>query len=548
MRSKSLSNHKILSLLTGGFAAIFALLILFFIFAGQINQDEGFYLLAGKLVYEGKLPYRDFHYTQMPLLPYVYGLPQLILGNSLYVGRFTSVFLLVMSFVVTVKVARLLAGAGSAVWIALLLGTNWWFIYLGTITKTHALVYVLIALSVYVCAKEIYLPQDDVKSKALLLILGTVLAGVAVLVRLPSVPFAAVAFGYTTFRLAQLGRRWVMLNTLALLVVGGVAAAFAAAAGWDVFLFNNVGSHWHARGEPIAVGGSRLVSFIWGALNTGSTIKALLGAYSSVFPIELLIISVAVVFHDWMARRRSSVNLQKQKSQLMLAVSLTAVMLAASPILRDVSQTDYYVISFPCAALVVAIAFSKVSQLGLSNVKLGRWLLILLVLVSGYHLLRYSTPSLQRLGVVRVNGVVKLPLNYLREVASFLKEHRRDDGSMLTTYGYLAYEAGLPLIPGLEMEGFSCQEMPDSLVQRYRMVNIESVVSLIASHQAEYVVVSRGPEPLQFGWCSWTPEAADRAMEHLQRHYSAIGEFENFGKWKDQIVIYQRNGDGDLPR
>src|SRR5437016_4568472 len=39
-----------------------------------VDGDEGFYLLAAKSVYHGKVLYRDFFYTQMPLLPYVYGL------------------------------------------------------------------------------------------------------------------------------------------------------------------------------------------------------------------------------------------------------------------------------------------------------------------------------------------------------------------------------------------------------------------------------------------------------------------------------------------
>jgi len=39
-----------------------------------VDSDEGFYLLAAKSVFRGKLLYRDIFYTQMPLLPYVYGL------------------------------------------------------------------------------------------------------------------------------------------------------------------------------------------------------------------------------------------------------------------------------------------------------------------------------------------------------------------------------------------------------------------------------------------------------------------------------------------
>jgi hypothetical protein len=37
-----------------------------------IDGDEGFYLLAARLVLEHRAPYLDFFYTQAPLLPYVY--------------------------------------------------------------------------------------------------------------------------------------------------------------------------------------------------------------------------------------------------------------------------------------------------------------------------------------------------------------------------------------------------------------------------------------------------------------------------------------------
>ncbi len=62
----------------------------FFLFFRNVNQDEGWYLWAAKLVFQGKVPYRDFAYSQTPLLPYVYGLPQWAFGQGLYQGRLTS--------------------------------------------------------------------------------------------------------------------------------------------------------------------------------------------------------------------------------------------------------------------------------------------------------------------------------------------------------------------------------------------------------------------------------------------------------------------------
>src|SRR5882757_1777342 len=67
-----------------------AALGLLFVVRGELNADEGWYLYASRLVYRGQLPYRDFSFTQMPLLPYVYGLVQLV-KPSLYLGRVVSV-------------------------------------------------------------------------------------------------------------------------------------------------------------------------------------------------------------------------------------------------------------------------------------------------------------------------------------------------------------------------------------------------------------------------------------------------------------------------
>jgi hypothetical protein len=36
------------------------------------DGDEGFYLLAAKSVWHGRVLYRDFFFTQMPLSPYLY--------------------------------------------------------------------------------------------------------------------------------------------------------------------------------------------------------------------------------------------------------------------------------------------------------------------------------------------------------------------------------------------------------------------------------------------------------------------------------------------
>jgi Dolichyl-phosphate-mannose-protein mannosyltransferase len=59
--------------------------------ARNIDGDEGYYTLAASLVSDGKLPYQDFFYPQMPLLPFAYGPWTAIFGETWLSARSLSV-------------------------------------------------------------------------------------------------------------------------------------------------------------------------------------------------------------------------------------------------------------------------------------------------------------------------------------------------------------------------------------------------------------------------------------------------------------------------
>jgi len=86
-------------------AAVFVPMSLFRL----VDGDEGTYLLVSRLVVEGQLPYHDFHYPQMFLLPYVYGAWMKLVGVSWYGARLLSaVFSVALGLLVARQVAHLL--------------------------------------------------------------------------------------------------------------------------------------------------------------------------------------------------------------------------------------------------------------------------------------------------------------------------------------------------------------------------------------------------------------------------------------------------------
>ena len=138
-----------------GFA--FAVLAGAAVWFGGLNQDEGWYLYAANLVADGQVPYRDFFYTQGPLLPLVYSVftPVWKMFGLLGARVFTcGIGLLAALFAATL--ARLLVPAerrGAAGVIAfMLLGCNLYHIYYTTIPKTYALAALFAMMGFYLLA------------------------------------------------------------------------------------------------------------------------------------------------------------------------------------------------------------------------------------------------------------------------------------------------------------------------------------------------------------------------------------------------------------
>ena len=107
---------------------------------GAVNQDEGWYLYAARLVGEGKVPYRDFFFTQGPVLPYIYSFMPV---HGLLSGRLVTFAFSVFSVLVAVAFARRLVSKESrnAVSLAVfaMLACNLYHMYFTSIPKTYAL-------------------------------------------------------------------------------------------------------------------------------------------------------------------------------------------------------------------------------------------------------------------------------------------------------------------------------------------------------------------------------------------------------------------------
>lgn len=114
------------------------------VWLGGLNQDEGWYLYAANLVHEGRMPFRDFAYTQGPVLPYVYSAFTGVWRTLGLLGaRLFTLALGASGIVFAAALARRRAPDGAksaaALTVCLLLGANLYHLYYLSIPKTYAL-------------------------------------------------------------------------------------------------------------------------------------------------------------------------------------------------------------------------------------------------------------------------------------------------------------------------------------------------------------------------------------------------------------------------
>jgi hypothetical protein len=215
-----------------GSAAVTAAVLAVFCSTRGLDGDEGFYLSAGRHVFEGRRLYADVFYPQMPYLPWAESVAFHVFGVSLWTGRALSIgaAALAAAILTTVvwQVERSLGAAVIAAYLALAHGVS---LHMLALAKTYGLG--------NLCLLAAYAPFALGRShhSAWALAAGAA-AGCAVGVRLPAAAAAVVLAA-----LAWNAGRRPFLAFGAGAILGSFGWLMAAVQAPDQFWFCNVGFH-----------------------------------------------------------------------------------------------------------------------------------------------------------------------------------------------------------------------------------------------------------------------------------------------------------------
>jgi hypothetical protein len=495
-------------------AAILVCLALAVLYAvtGRLNADEGWYLYASRLVYEGSLPYRDFAYTQTPLLPYVYGLPQLLIGPSTYLGRATSAALLALNVLLGVRVSRRRGGWAAACVTAWLMAAFSYGIYFTSIVKTYSLLSLLFTSVLAVLSSEV---REDARYPAAVL-----LAAAGAMVRLTAAGFALVVAVYCLAR-ARGAARWLTAGVLAamsiwLLLFG---CRNAAAVEWNLLTY-----HLGQRGglpAPAAAIGTAL-----------SCLLVVPWFYLSHFVLALGMAAAVALDRGLRAAAAATVRAPGPAAVVGLGLALyIAIHICFAGCLPEYLVPAVLSL-FPIAGMVL----SRV--LGQAGARTGRptwsgparalcW--IGLAAVLALHPLRHAG------GLVDLSGG-KLPVEEVRELASRIAANSGEGDQVLALEALAAvYESGRAVLPGLTMAQFSLQGVSREQAERLGLVNPQMLVGYLEQAAAGVVVLT------EYDWQMLERmDCREQVQDSLGRRYLLAEQWERFWQRESGVELYVR--------
>ena len=440
-----------------------------------VDGDEGTYLLVSRLVIEGQLPYHDFHYPQMFLLPYVYGAWLKLAGYSWYGARLLSTFFsIALGLLLYRQVARLAGARAWGVLAAVILAfTSLAFGYYPLIKA-----FVLPTLLLF-AAYAILSTRSRWKWVASGLLLGL---SVACRVYVIGVVPAFLIEIYQTEK--ELKPRLMQAARFAIgLVLALLPTEFFFLVDPQTFVFNVVGSFTIRTDYGVAGW--------WEQKAWAPRMLMALGAAEGVMSLQFVLLFLVSV--------ASWVSCALSRERLPLASSI-AILLCLASFAPTPTYTQYFCMPLPfllvsavvfCAALTRESAAPRLRHLLAS-------LAVVYLLVSPLDLYRYTISGVMVPGV-RPDRVTDWRLTTIRAVGRAIDREVRPERPLVISFwpGYFV-ETQATILPGMENHFalmFSERVTSREAIQ-FKLMSYPRLVWHIEQHTADVIVLGN--------WIDWT--------------------------------------------
>mgnify|MGYP003586193107 CR=1 FL=1 len=513
------------------------------LYFGDLNQDEGWYLYAARQVHEGRLPYRDFAFTQGPMLPLVYSWAQPLVDRWGVAGG--RLFSAALGFLAALAAAWLAArssprrtGSVAALLAFILIAANVYQSYFTTVVKTYAL------CMLFLTAGMLAASFAKVRWGGVVAVfLSGVLLALATGTRHSAGAALPVVFLWLVLKRKELGgARWFAF---------GLGGALGLAAVVVPFL-------WVAR-EPFWFA---MVEYHSGR-SAGGLLSALVykaGFISRFVQAFFVPVCLGAALVAWRRLRAlpAGVVLPASAAPAGFGPALwwTGLAITMVHFAAPFPYEDYQVFVFPVLAAALAAstvrfvlrgeaAAERAAPNGPRQGALSLGVLGIVFLASVAA--SFSSPINQSWfvrGRDRIWWKLKdqPALRQLQQVGAWVAEQAGFDTLLLTQDTYLAVEAGMSVPPGLEMGPFSYfPDLPRDRAERLHVLNREMLEALLAESPARlaafsgYGLAIRSPEVAEL------PEEEQEALWRIvEGRYEEIARIRDFGQGFTTLRVLAR--------
>ena len=492
---------------------------------GSVNQDEGWYLYAAQLVREGKLPYRDFFFTQGPALPFVYSALTGVWGptsplHGLMGGRLVTLAFGILGVVFAMGLVRRLVPAerraAAALAVFVLLAGNIYHVYFNTIPKTYALGGCFLMAGMLMVARAL---EGASKWRQVLLAMGGMAFAfasgtrISLLLVLPAVGFALL-FSFRRFR-------WSFLS----FGIGGALGLFLT---YGLFALSPASlKGLLAAQEYHAARGGFDPFFALGAISRLARGYAALGA---VLFAGLLLRSDA-----------AAINGDADKGVVRVINWMLGGAFAAVFLLQLSAPFPYDDYQVPIMGLLTVAIVGWFFRRG-ERPTMQAWTAVLLV-----GLATMSSPMLQGWMVYGQDRFWSLKkerteLSKLRLMAEEINLLDPGGATLFTQDLYLAVESGRKVPEGLEMGPFSYfPGLSDKDAEARHVLNDSKLEKLIDSAPSEVAAFSGYAFAIAAPKCTEVSFERQRDLfRRLKERYEAVDTEHNFGQNATTLLVLRR--------
>lgn len=494
-----------LAWLLAGIIAVFVSVLA--VWWGGVNQDEGWYLYAARLVGEGKVPYRDFFFTQGPILPYIYSAMPI---HGLLSGRLVTLLFSMFSVFVAMAFARRLVakecrGAVSLAVFALL-ACNLYHMYFTSIPKTYALGTLFVMLGFLLLSRGL----NFLSAISFAFASGTRISLVLIL--------GVVGVGLLVTRFRQL--HWLWFG------VGGLFGLFIV---YGFFAIDQQSVKGLLAAQAYHAGRGGFDPFF-----AAGAVSRLARGYLAMGAV--MFAAIALVGRGVRADGGPSCPVDFLWLRWVAGLSFAAVFLLqlSAPFPYD----DYQVPLMPILAVLIAASFvDRTKGLG-SAMRFG-----FPVLVSG--MCAFASPLVQDWmtnGQDRFWSVKKVQseLSQMRDVARRLERMDPGGKTLLTQDLYLAVEMERKVPEGLEMGPFSYfPNLSTAEAESVKVMNTERMERLLRSAPCGLAAFSGYGFAIEVPKGSETPkDVQERFRSMIEESYRKVESVPDFGQNHTKLDCY----------